>query len=232
MSSAPAIGIDLGTTNSCAAIHDGKRPKVIRSKLGYSTIPSVLTFDREGIRVVGQQAERQMVLRPRDCVYGSKRLLGRAFNPAALERFQPHFAYELVPDPDGLIAARIMGKTIPLLEVSALILKSIRDAADSALSERIERAVMRTLGASRRRLIGAVLAEFGLLGLLGGLLAAMLASASGYLIAVELFDLPGRMSPATFALGIGGGSLVVALVGWLATRRLLAVPPIQVLNSG
>ena len=72
----------------------------------------------------------------------------------------------------------------------------------------------------------------GLLGLLGGLLAAMLASVSGYLIAVELFDLPGRFSPATWALGIGGGTLVVALVGWLATRRLLAVPPIQVLNSG
>ena len=63
-------------------------------------------------------------------------------------------------------------------------------------------------------------------------LAAMLASVSGYLIAVELFDLPGRFSPATWALGIGGGTLVVALVGWLATRRLLAVPPIQVLNSG
>jgi len=106
-------------------------------------------------------------------------------------------------------------------------------AAQVSRDERArEVAVMRTLGASRRRLIGAVLAEFGLLGLLGGLLAAMLASVSGYLIAVELFDLPGRFSPATWVLGIGGGTLVVALVGWLATRRLLAVPPIQVLNSG
>ncbi len=94
-----------------------------------------------------------------------------------------------------------------------------------------EVAVMRTLGASRRRLLSAVLAEFGLLGFIGGLLAAVLASVSGYLIAVELFDLPGRVSAATWWLGIGGGTLVVAFVGWLATRRLLGVPPLQVLNS-
>ncbi|MGB5652099.1 MAG: FtsX-like permease family protein, partial [Sedimenticolaceae bacterium] len=88
------------------------------------------------------------------------------------------------------------------------------------------------LGASRRRLLAAVLTEFGLLGFIGGLLAALLASISGYLIAVELFDLPGRFSASIWWLGIGAGTLVVALVGWLATRRLLAVPPMQVLNSG
>lgn len=95
-----------------------------------------------------------------------------------------------------------------------------------------EVAVMRTLGASRQRLLRAVLAEFGLLGLIGGTLAAALASVSAYLIAVELFDLPGRISPTIWALGVGVGSLVVILVGWLATRRLLGVPPMQVLNSG
>ncbi len=106
-------------------------------------------------------------------------------------------------------------------------------AAQVSRDERArEVAVMRTLGASRRRLAGAVLAEFGLLGLIGGLLAAGLASVSGYLIAVELFDLAGRHSLATWWLGIGGGTLVVAAVGWLATRRLLAVPPMQVFNSG
>jgi putative ABC transport system permease protein len=95
-----------------------------------------------------------------------------------------------------------------------------------------EVAVMRTIGASRRRLLGAVIAEFGLLGFVGGLLGAMVAAASGYLISVELFDLPGRIGPAVWWLGIGVGTGVVALVGWLATRRLLAVPPVQVLNSG
>jgi len=105
-------------------------------------------------------------------------------------------------------------------------------AAQVSRDERArEVAVMRTLGASRRRLLVAVLAEFGLLGLIGGLLAALLASVSGYLIAVHLFDLPGRFSAAIWWLGVGPGTLVVALVGWLATRRLLAVPPMQVLNS-
>jgi putative ABC transport system permease protein len=106
-------------------------------------------------------------------------------------------------------------------------------AAQVSRDERArEVAVMRTLGASRGRLIGAVLTEFGLLGFIGGLLAAVLASVSGYLIAVELFDLPGRFSPSIWWFGIGVGTPVVALVGWLATRRLLAVPPMQVLNSG
>jgi putative ABC transport system permease protein len=106
-------------------------------------------------------------------------------------------------------------------------------AAQVSRDERArEVAVMRTIGASRRRLLGAVLAEFGLLGLIGGLLGALLAAVSGYLVAVELFALPGRVNPLVWALGIGGGTLVVALVGWLATRRLLGVPPVQVLNSG
>ncbi len=106
-------------------------------------------------------------------------------------------------------------------------------AAQVSRDERArEVAVMRTLGASRRRLLAAVLAEFGLLGLLGGGLAALLASASGYLIAVELFGLPGRVSAETWWFGVVAGTLVVALVGWLATRRLLNVPPIRVLNAG
>jgi len=106
-------------------------------------------------------------------------------------------------------------------------------AAQVSRDERArEVAVMRTLGASRRHLVRAVIAEFGLLGLIGGVLAAALASISGYLIAVELFNLPGRFGLATWLLGVGAGTLVVGLVGWLATRRLLAVPPMQVLNSG
>lgn len=94
-----------------------------------------------------------------------------------------------------------------------------------------EVAVMRTLGASRGQLLRAVLAEFGLLGLICGVLSALLAAVAGYLVAVELFDLPGRIGGAVWWLGIGAGAGVVTLVGWLATRRLLGVPPLQVLNS-
>ncbi|MCB1788155.1 MAG: FtsX-like permease family protein [Gammaproteobacteria bacterium] len=95
-----------------------------------------------------------------------------------------------------------------------------------------EVAVMRTLGASRRWLLAAVLTEFGVLGLIGGLLGALLASTAGYLIAVQLFDLPGTLSATAWWIGIVAGTLVVAVVGWLATRRLLGVPPLRVLNSG
>ena len=106
-------------------------------------------------------------------------------------------------------------------------------AAQVSRDERArEVAVMRTLGASRAHLVRAVLFEFGLLGLLGGFLAALLASVSGYLMAVELFELPGRVSLTTWLLGIGAGTAIVALVGWVATRRLLAVPPLRVLNAG
>lgn len=106
-------------------------------------------------------------------------------------------------------------------------------AAEVSRDERArEVAVMRTLGVSRRQLLAAVLIEFGVLGLLGGLLAALLAGISGSLIASELFDLPGQISATVWWLGVGGGTLTVALVGWLATRRLIGVPPMQVLNSG
>ncbi|MCB1925798.1 MAG: FtsX-like permease family protein [Gammaproteobacteria bacterium] len=105
-------------------------------------------------------------------------------------------------------------------------------AAEVSRDERArEVAVMRTLGMSRRRLLGAVLIEFGVLGLVSGVLAAALAAITGYLVATELFDLPGRIAAAVWWLGVGGGTLVVALVGWLATRRLVGIPPIQVLNS-
>jgi putative ABC transport system permease protein len=95
-----------------------------------------------------------------------------------------------------------------------------------------EVAVMRTIGASRAYLLRGVLAEFGLLGLIAGVLAALMAALSGYLIAVELFGLPGRIGAAVWWLGIGAGAGVVTAVGWLATRRLLGVPPLRVLNSG
>lgn len=106
-------------------------------------------------------------------------------------------------------------------------------AAQVSRDERArEVAVMRTLGASRRQLMYAVLAEFALLGFVGGLLASLIAAASGYLVAVRLFDLPGRVSPEIWWLGIGAGTLIVGLVGWLATRRLLSIPPLQVLTRG
>ena len=137
-----AIGIDLGTTFSCAAIVEGRKPQVVRSRLGYTTLPSVVTFDAHGEAVVGHEAERGMVLRPKDTIYGSKRLLGRSFLPGVLARFQPHFQYQLVADPDGFVAAHVCGRTVSFVDVAALILREMRRAAESGLGRPVERAVV------------------------------------------------------------------------------------------
>jgi molecular chaperone DnaK len=86
------IGIDLGTTNTCAAIVQQGRARVIASELGYTTIPSIVTFDDAGELLVGQRAERRLLLRPEDTIYGSKRLLGRSALRGAHARFQSHFS--------------------------------------------------------------------------------------------------------------------------------------------
>ena len=86
------------------------------------TIPSIVTFDDQGQPVVGKPAERRMAIEPEATIYGSKRLLGRAYLSGVGSYFQPHFNYELVPH-DGFVAAKICGRVLPLTEVSALILE-------------------------------------------------------------------------------------------------------------
>ncbi len=135
------IGIDLGTTNTCAAVVEQGRPRVLVSGLGYSTIPSVVTFDDRGEPVVGQPAMRRMVLQPEQTVYGSKRLLGRAFLSGVKQRFQPHFSYELVGK-DGWVAARVCDRVVALTEVASLLLREIRTSAETTLRDRVDRAVV------------------------------------------------------------------------------------------
>ncbi|MBI5480457.1 MAG: Hsp70 family protein [Deltaproteobacteria bacterium] len=136
------IGIDLGTTFSCAAVVERGAPQVVRSRLGYTTIPSIVTFDDRGEPVVGQLAERRMILQPQETIYGSKRLLGRRFGPEIEERYQPHFQYQLAPDDDGFVAARVGGRIVSLVEVAALILSEMRSTAEASLGEQVSRAVV------------------------------------------------------------------------------------------
>ncbi len=142
MASGPVIGIDLGTTYSCAAIVQDGRPQVIRSKLGYTTVPSVVTFNKQGDAVVGVPAERRMVLEPKETIYGSKRLIGRTFLAGVKKRFQPHFQYELVSDDDGFVAAQIGEHTVQLVDVASMILDEIRKNAHTALGKPATRAVV------------------------------------------------------------------------------------------
>ncbi len=142
MGKARPIGIDLGTTYCCAAqVRDGK-PQVIASRLGYTTLPSIVHYDRSGQVTVGHAAERRMVLEPAQTIYGSKRLLGRTFHSDVRERYQPHFTYELVPDKEGLVAAKVCGTVVPLTEVSALILRELRTQVQQGLGELVDKAVI------------------------------------------------------------------------------------------
>jgi molecular chaperone DnaK len=137
-----AIGIDLGTTYTCAAVVDSDGPRVIESRLGYSTIPSIVAFDDDGQVLVGRAAERRMILNPAETIYGSKRLLGRAFRTGVQMEFQPHFQYELVPGDDGAIAAKVAGSVTSLIEVAGHILFECRRAAEESLGCSVERAVV------------------------------------------------------------------------------------------
>ena len=90
-----AIGIDLGTTNSCAAIFENGRPRLITYKGGETTIPSVFAIDEQGNRLVGHEAKRQAQLNPNNTVYGAKRLMGRNYHSKTIDKIRQVFTYEL-----------------------------------------------------------------------------------------------------------------------------------------
>jgi len=136
------IGIDLGTTNSCAAVVRGGKAEVLRSKQGYPTLPSVVAYDTHGRLLVGQAAKAQMVVNPRHTVYGSKRLVGRKFASPTVQACRDRFHYEIVEAPGGAAAVRFAGRDYSLQQVAALILREMKEMAAQALGEPVERAVV------------------------------------------------------------------------------------------
>src|SRR5580658_3692467 len=136
------IGIDLGTTFSCAAVVENDQPRVIQSRHGYSTIPSVLTFDDQGLPVVGQLAERRLVLQPDRVVYGSKRLIGRTFSNAVSQAFSARVPYKVVADPEGMSAIQLGARVLSPVEIAACVLSEVRRMAEEALQEPVTRAVV------------------------------------------------------------------------------------------
>ena len=104
------IGIDLGTTNSCVAIMDGKQPKVIENAEGARTTPSVVGFQEDGERVVGQPARRQAVTNPANTFFAIKRLIGRQWNDPLVEKDKGMVPYEIVKGPNGDAWVRAHGK--------------------------------------------------------------------------------------------------------------------------
>jgi molecular chaperone DnaK len=136
------IGIDLGTTNSCAALARSGRAEVLASRQGYRTLPSVVAYDAQGRLLVGQAAKAQMVVNPRNTVYGSKRLVGRPYASPTVQACRDRFHYEIVEGEGGAAAVRFAGRDFTLQQVAALVLREIREMASQALGEPVERAVI------------------------------------------------------------------------------------------
>jgi len=136
------IGIDLGTTNSCVAIMDGKTPKVIENAEGARTTPSVVAFMDDGERLVGQPAKRQAVTNPSNTLFAIKRLIGRNFSDPMVEKDKGMVPYEIVKGPTGDAWVKAHDKDYSPQQVSAFILQKMKEAAEQHLGEKVEKAVI------------------------------------------------------------------------------------------
>jgi molecular chaperone DnaK len=136
------IGIDLGTTNSCVAIMDGKTPKVIENAEGVRTTPSVVAILEDGERLVGQPAKRQAVTNPENTLFAIKRLIGRAFTDPMVEKDKGMVPYKIVKGPTGDAWVRAHDKDYSPQQISAFILQKMKEAAEAHLGEKVEKAVI------------------------------------------------------------------------------------------
>jgi molecular chaperone DnaK len=136
---AKIIGIDLGTTNSCVAVMEGGKPKVIYSQEGRNTIPSVVDPVK---RIVGDVAKRQMVINPKNTIFSIKRLVGRRFTDESVKFDSKWLPYKIVQGRDEMADVEIAGKTYTPQEISAMILQKIKVDAEAHLGEKVDKAVI------------------------------------------------------------------------------------------
>ena len=136
------IGIDLGTTNSCVAIMDGKTPKVIENAEGARTTPSVVAILEDGERLVGQPAKRQAVTNPSNTLFAIKRLIGRQYSDPTVEKDKGMVPYDIVKGPSGDAWVKAHDKDYSPQQISAFILQKMKEAAEQHLGEKVEKAVI------------------------------------------------------------------------------------------
>src|SRR5687767_12885989 len=139
---AKVIGIDLGTTNSCVAVMDGKTPKIIENSEGGRTTPSIVAFTADGERLVGQPAKRQAVTNPKRTIFAVKRLIGRRFDDPTVKEDQKLVPYKIVRADNGDAWADIDGQKYSPSQISAFILQKMKETAESYLGEKVEKAVI------------------------------------------------------------------------------------------
>ena len=139
---AKVIGIDLGTTNSCVAVMDGKNAKVIENSEGGRTTPSIVAFSGDGERLVGQPAKRQAVTNPERTIFAVKRLIGRRYDDPTVAKDKKLVPYKIVKAPNGDAWVEVDGKTYSPSQISAFILQKMKDTAEAYLGEKVEQAVI------------------------------------------------------------------------------------------
>ncbi|MBK8163019.1 MAG: molecular chaperone DnaK [Gammaproteobacteria bacterium] len=136
------IGIDLGTTNSCVAVIEGGKPRVIENSEGTRTTPSIVAFSDDGEVLVGQAAKRQSVTNPKNTLYAIKRLIGRRFNEDVVQRDISLVPYKIVKADNGDAWVEVNGKKMAPQEVSARILMKMKKTAEEYLGEEVTEAVI------------------------------------------------------------------------------------------
>ena len=139
---AKVIGIDLGTTNSCVAVMEGKTPKVIENAEGMRTTPSIVAFTDEGERLVGQPAKRQAVTNPERTIFAVKRLIGRRYDDPMVEKDKKLVPYKISRASNGDAWVEIEGKTYSPSQISAFILQKMKETAEAYLGAKVDQAVI------------------------------------------------------------------------------------------
>ena len=139
---AKVIGIDLGTTNSCVAVMDGGKPKVIENAEGARTTPSIVAFTKDGERLIGQPAKRQAVTNPDNTVFAVKRLIGRRFEDPMTKKDMELVPYNIVKGNNGDAWVEAGGDKYSPSQISAFILQKMKETAESYLGEKVTQAVI------------------------------------------------------------------------------------------
>ncbi|WP_411291421.1 molecular chaperone DnaK [Sphingorhabdus sp.] len=139
---AKVIGIDLGTTNSCVAVMDGGKPKVIENAEGARTTPSIVAFAKDGERLIGQPAKRQAVTNPESTIYAVKRLIGRRFDDPMTKKDMGLVPYGIVKGKTGDAWVKAGGEEYSPSQISAFILQKMKETAEAYLGETVTQAVI------------------------------------------------------------------------------------------
>jgi len=136
------IGIDLGTTNSCVAVMEGKTPRVIENAEGMRTTPSIVAFSDDGERLVGQPAKRQAVTNPEKTIFAVKRLIGRRYDDPMVEKDKKLVPYKIAKASNGDAWVEADGKQYSPSQISAFILQKMKETAEANLGQKVDQAVI------------------------------------------------------------------------------------------